>query len=110
MPTNVGEARIKYKVRAPATTGDEHFERAYRVQMNTLEQMAFFLPSLWLCTFFLSDITAAAGGVTWIIGRTVYALAYIRDPQSRGRGMMISLVAQIGLFLGASVGVVWSFF
>jgi hypothetical protein len=33
---NVGEARIKYKVRAPATTGDEHFERAYRVQMNTL--------------------------------------------------------------------------
>ena len=45
---NVGEARRKYEVRAPATTGNEHFERAYRVQMNTLEQMAFFLPSLWL--------------------------------------------------------------
>ena len=52
---NVAEARIKYKVRAPAVTGDEHFDRAYRVQMNTLEQMTFFLPSLWLCAFYLSE-------------------------------------------------------
>jgi glutathione S-transferase len=107
---NVAEARIKYKVRAPAVTGDEQFERAYRVQMNTLEQMAFFLPSLWLCAFYLSDIAAAVGGVVWIVGRGVYALAYIQDPASRGRGMMISLAAQIGLFLGALAGVIWSFF
>ena len=78
--------------------------------MNALEQMAFFLPSLWLCAFYLSDIAAATGGVVWIVGRAVYALAYIRDPASRGRGMMISLVAPIGLFLGALVGVVCSFF
>jgi glutathione S-transferase len=60
---NVGEARIKYKVRAPAVAGNEHFERAYRVQMNTLEQLAFFIPSMWLCALYLSDIAAAAGGV-----------------------------------------------
>ena len=86
---NVGEARRKYEVRAPATTGNEHFERAYRVQMNTLEQMAFFLPSLWLCAIFLSDLAAAIGGIVWIGGRTLYALAYIHDPASRGRGMML---------------------
>lgn len=107
---NVGEARIKYKVRAPAVAGNEHFERAYRVQMNTLEQLAFFIPSMWLCALYLSDIAAAVGGVVWIVGRAVYALAYIRDPASRGTGMMISLAAQIGLFLGAAIGVVWSFF
>ena len=59
---NVGEARRKYGVRAPATTGNEHFERAYRVQMNTLEQMAFFLPSLWLCAIFLSTSPRRSAG------------------------------------------------
>jgi glutathione S-transferase len=107
---NVGEARRKYEVRAPATTGNEHFERAYRVQMNTLEQMAFFLPSLWLCAVFLSDLAAAIGGMVWVGGRALYALAYIRDPASRGRGMMVSFVAQSALYLGALFGVVRSFF
>ena len=106
---NVMEARRKYEVRAPATTGNEHFERAYRVQMNTLEQMAFVLPSLWLCATFLFDLAAAIGGIVWIAGRALYALAYIHDPASRGRGMMISFVTQIALFLGALFGVVRSF-
>jgi glutathione S-transferase len=107
---NVGEARRKYEVRAPATTGNEHFERAYRVQMNTLEQMAFFLPSLWLCAIFLSDLAAAIGGIVWVGGRALYALAYIHEPKSRGRGMMISFVAQSALYLGALFAVVRSFF
>jgi glutathione S-transferase len=107
---NVGEARRKYEVRAPATTGNEHFERAYRVQMNTLEQMAFFLPSLWLCAIFLSDLAAAIGGIVWVSGRVLYALAYIHEPKSRGRGMMIAFVAQSALYLGALFGVVRSFF
>jgi glutathione S-transferase len=107
---NVGEARRKYEVRAPATTGNEHFERAYRVQMNTLEQMAFFLPALWLCAIFLSDIAAAVIGIVWVGGRALYALAYINDPASRGRGMMISFIAASALYLGALFGVVRSFF
>ena len=35
------------------------FERAYRVQMNTLEQMVFFLPALWLYALLVSDAGAA---------------------------------------------------
>jgi len=34
---NVGKARAKYEVKAPATSGHEMFDRAYRIQMNTLE-------------------------------------------------------------------------
>jgi glutathione S-transferase len=103
---NVGKAREKYAVKAPAVTGNEHFERAYRVQMNMLEQMAFFLPSLWLCALLLSDKIAAAVGLVWIVGRALYSVAYIRDPSTRGKGMMIAFVAAIVLFLGAVVGLV----
>ena len=35
-----GLARQKHQVKAPATAGHEMFERAYRVQLNTLEAPA----------------------------------------------------------------------
>ena len=101
-----GQARAKYRIKAPAVTGHENFERAYRVQMNTLEQMAFFLPALWLCAVLLSDKGAAVGGLIWVIGRAVYAVSYLDAPQKRGPGMGISMLAQIGLFLGAVYGLV----
>jgi glutathione S-transferase len=101
-----GQARAKYRIKAPAVTGHENFERAYRVQMNTVEQMVFFLPALWLCAVLLSDKGAAVGGLIWIIGRAVYAVSYWDAPEKRGPGMAISMLAQIGLFLAALYGLV----
>jgi glutathione S-transferase len=101
-----GQARAKYRIKAPAVTGHENFERAYRVQMNTVEQMVFFLPALWLCAVLLSDKGAAAGGLIWVIGRAVYAISYLDAPEKRGPGMGISMLAQIGLLLGAAYGLV----
>ena len=109
MLMNAGWARTKYKVKAPAVAGNEQFERAYRIQMNTLEQLVFFLPSMWLYALLLNDKNAAAIGVIWILGRAIYAVAYTRNPASRGLGYLISLVAQIGLFLGAAYGVLKAF-
>ena len=103
---NAGRARGKYGVKAPAVTGNEHFERAYRVQMNTLEQMAFFLPSMWLYALLLSDKGAAIGGLIWIVGRAIYAVAYTRNPSSRGLGFGIAMLAEVGMFLGATYGVI----
>ena len=103
---NAGRARGKYGVKAPAVTGNEHFERAYRVQMNTLEQMAFFLPSMWLYALLLTDKGAAAGGLIWIVGRAIYAVAYTRNPSSRGLGFGIAMLAEVGMFLGAAYGVI----
>jgi len=102
----VGQARGKYSIKAPAVTGHENFERAYRVQMNTVENMVFFLPALWLCAVLVSDMGAAIGGLIWVIGRAVYAVAYLNDPAKRGPGMGITALAQIGLFLAAVYGVV----
>jgi glutathione S-transferase len=102
----VARARAQYGIKAPAVTGNEHFERAYRVQMNTLEQMALFLPALWLYAAYVSDRGAAVGGLIWVVGRVIYALAYVRDPASRGPGAMVTLLATAGLWLGAAYGVV----
>lgn len=106
---NVGRARARYGVKAPAVIGNEQFERAYRVQMNTLEQMVFFLPSLWLCALLLSDKAAAAAGLVWVIGRAIYAVSYIRDPALRGPGMMVSMLAAMALFAGAAFGLLRTF-
>lgn len=100
------QARGKYAIKAPAVAGDENFERVYRVQMNTAEQMVFFLPALWLCAVLLSDIGAAVGGLVWVIGRAVYAASYLEAPHKRGPGVMITMLAQTGLFLGALYGLV----
>jgi glutathione S-transferase len=43
--TAVGKARARYKVHAPATTGNEMFERYFRVQMNTLELLILLVPA-----------------------------------------------------------------
>src|SRR6266404_1868514 len=44
---DVSRARAHYGIRAPSTSGDEQFERIYRVHMNTLENALVFLPALW---------------------------------------------------------------
>jgi glutathione S-transferase len=106
---NVAVARGRFKVKAPAVSGDENFERAYRVQMNTLEQLMFFLPSMWLYAVTLNDIGAAAGGAIWIVGRLIYAFSYVKDPATRSSGFTIAFVAAVGLFLGAAYGVVRTF-
>jgi glutathione S-transferase len=102
----VARARVRYGIKAPAVTGNEHFERAYRVQMNTVEQIVFFLPALWLCAVLMSDIVAAIGGLIWVIGRALYAVSYVDDPAKRGPGMGIAMLAQYALWLGAAAGLV----
>lgn len=102
----VAQARAKYGIKAPAVSGNEHFERAYRVQMNTIEQIVFFLPAMWLCAVLLSDIAAAVGGVIWVISRVIYAVSYVKDPATRGPATVVSVFAQYALWLGAAAGLV----
>jgi MAPEG family len=59
----VSKARVAFGVKVPATSGNPDFERVFRVQMNTLEWMPIFLPSLWLFAIYISDIGAALLGL-----------------------------------------------
>ena len=101
---NSGRNRVKHKVIAPAVTGNEAYERANRVQMNTLEHLAIFLPGLWLYGYSLSYQLAAWIGLAWIAGRLVYGIAYLRDPAKRAPGMIVTLVTELWLLLGGLYG------
>ncbi|MBC3870874.1 MAPEG family protein [Undibacterium oligocarboniphilum] len=99
-----GRARGRYQVKAPAVDGPPEFLRALRVQMNTLEQLAFFLPSLWLCAFWFSDRWAALTGAVWVVSRIWYALAYFRNPAKRASGFVLSVTSAFILLLLAVAG------
>ncbi len=102
--TRVGGARARHEIKAPATTGHPIFERHYRVQLNTIEQLVVFLPALWLFGYYLNAVVAAALGLLFVIGRVVYALGYVRDPEKRGAGALITFGANLALTIGALVG------
>ena len=99
-----GKARAKSGVKAPAMFGDPDFERALRVQMNTLEWLPIFLPALWLAALYVNDALAAALGVVWIAGRLLYARGYAQAANKRGRGFTVQLVAAAALWLIALFG------
>jgi glutathione S-transferase len=101
---NVGRMRGRYGVKAPATTGHELFERAYRVHQNTLEQLVVFLPSLYLFAAFVSAPIAAGLGLVFVVGRALYFRGYQADPEKRGPGFGIGFIASNLLLLGGLVG------
>lgn len=101
----VGRARGKYGIHAPATTGHPGFERAYRVQMNTLENTVMFLPCLWLAAHFGYAAWAGIAGLVWVIGRAWYTAAYLGDAGKRGPGFMVSMIAWAVVFILAIIGV-----
>ncbi len=102
----VGAARAKYEVEAPATTGHPIFERKLRVQQNTLEQLVIFLPGIWLFGVYVSPGIAALVGVLFIVGRAIYAISYVAEPSKRTVGFMITFAAEAILVIGALVGAV----
>ena len=103
---NVGRARDKYKIAAPAVAGHPVFERHFRIQMNTLEQLVGFLPALWLYAWYGSPAWAAVLGGIWIVGRIAYLVTYARDPRQRGAGFALAAGAAALLWMGAAGHVV----
>lgn len=102
----VGAMRGKHGIKAPACMGHPEFERAYRVQMNTLEQMGITFPLFWVATLFpLTFVQVVpAIGVVWVVGRILYMRAYMADPGRRLVGMMIGLFCNVALLVLAVGG------
>jgi glutathione S-transferase len=103
----VSKARTVSGIQAPAISGNPDFERVFRVQMNTLEWMPIFLPSLWLFAVYVSDGIAAALGLVWIAGRILYITGYSQAANKRGTGFGIQAAAAGLLCLGALGAIVW---
>jgi glutathione S-transferase len=105
---NVGRARGKFGIAAPAMEGPVEFQSVLRVQTNTLEQLVLHLPAMWLCAVALDDEWAAIAGAVWVVGRIIYALGYYKDPKRRGTGFTIGLLATVTLMVGAASGLIQS--
>lgn len=97
----VGSYRGQYGVAAPAVSGAPEFERMFRVQQNTMEQLVVFLPTLWIFGHLVRPAYAAGFGLVFIVGRFLYRAEYLKDPASRSPGFAMS-------FLPTAVMLVWS--
>lgn len=102
----VGQARGKYNVKAPAVTGADGFERIYRVQMNTLEQIVMFVPALYIAARYWPATWVAGLGAVYLVGRIIYWRAYTRDPASRGLGFLLSFAPTVVLALVSLAGAI----
>jgi glutathione S-transferase len=100
-----GRARGAYGVKAPAVNGHPEFEKRFRAQQNTLEQLMLFLPSLWVFSLAVSPFWGGIIGLGFVVGRILYVAGYIRDPASREVGFVIGAVAVVILLLGGLAGV-----
>ncbi len=102
----VGTSRVNFGVVAPATSGHPEWERMYRVQQNTVEQLVVFLPSLWLFSMLVNPMVGAGVGAVFVIGRAMYYVGYVKDPGSRTTGFLIGFLANVVLLLGALGGTI----
>lgn len=101
----VGLARGKYNVQAPACEGDENWNRLFRVQQNTMEQLIVFIPACYAFAYYLSELWVLIPGVVFILGRLLYSSEYLQNPKTRTPGMALTLLANVVLVLGALFGV-----
>ena len=101
MSLQVGRARAKCGIQAPAMTGDPVLERTIRAHYNTLEWLPLLLVPMWLFAIYWSDMVAAILGLVWIVGRIVYQLGYVADPKKREAGFLIQALAVAVLLFGS---------
>ena len=102
----VGTSRAKYGVVAPAISGDPVWERMFRVQQNTVEQLIIFIPALWIFSNFVSPVIGAGIGVVFLVARPIYYLGYVKDPAARTSGFVVGFLANVVLVLGSIGGVI----
>jgi hypothetical protein len=102
----VGSARGRFGVKAPAITGNDTFERYFRVQQNTMELLVVFVPGLYLFSHYFNPLIAVALGVIYLIGREVYAASYVKDPAKRSAGYGMSFLPAVILLAGGLIGAV----
>lgn len=105
----VGFSRGKYGVVAPKTTGNDQWERLFRVQQNTMEQLVIFIPAIVIFSHTVSIQWALLPGVLFIVGRQAYYHLYTKNPESRALGMVLSFFSNIGMLLAVLVALVLNY-
>lgn len=106
-----GFSRGKYGIKAPAVSGDENWERFYRVQMNTLEQLIVFIPAIYAFGYFVNSQLGCAIGCVFVIGRGLYFWGYTSpDTNKRTPGFVMTFFSNQILVFGSLIGAIWNIF
>ncbi len=100
----VGRSRQRHGVMPPQMGGPPAFERALRVQQNTLEQVVIMLPALWVAVMVSNPLAASLVGAIWVVGRIAYAVGYLQAAEQRTVGFVLSFLASTVLLVMALVG------
>jgi len=103
----VGAARGRYGVKAPAISGNEVFERYFRVQQNTVETLVIFLPGIYLFSRYVNPVWAAGLGAVYLVGRQLYSFSYVKNPASRGPGFGMSILPIMVMLVGGLGAAIW---
>lgn len=106
----VGSMRGKHGVKAPAVAGHADFERMFRIQQNTMEQLVVFVPALWIFARYVNPLWAAGLGLVFIIGRFIYRSSYLKDPANRGMGFTITFLPTAVMLVWGLIAVLRSYF
>ena len=81
---------------------DPHLMASFRNQMNLLEHLILFLPTLWIFAFGVSDGTAATVGLGYFVDRVLYARNYLN---SHRVGYTLAGMAMLVLLVGAAASI-----
>jgi glutathione S-transferase len=100
----VGLMRGKFNVPAPKCIGNDTWERMFRVQQNTMEQLVIFIPGMIFFSTYVSTTWAVVLGCAFVAGRAIYSYRYISDPASRSPGAGMSMLSNMILVIGSLVG------
>ncbi len=106
----VGSMRGKHGIKAPAMSGHPEFERMFRIQQNTMEQLVVFVPALWIFARYVNPMWAAGMGLVFIVGRFIYRSSYLKDPASRSMGFTITFLPTAVMLVWGLIGALRSYF
>lgn len=100
----VAIARGKLGIAAPAMSGTPEFECLVRVHLNTLERLVLFLPLMWMAAQFWNPTWVALVGVVFLLGRMLYWKGYVKSPEARSWGNIVTMLPIGALLLANLVG------
>ena len=102
---SAGIKRDTYEVEAPMISGNEIWQRHFRVQQNTLEQLIIFIPGMLAFSVYVSATWVVLPGVVFLVSRQLYAYLYVKEPKSRAPGFVPSFLSSMVLVFGSLIGI-----
>ena len=106
----VGRARQRLRIEAPAVSGNDEFDRYFRAHQNSLEQLIVFLPAVLVAAYLGYSITGFVCGAFYLAGRAIYFRSYVKDPKKRTLGFVLSFFSTVILIMTSFVSSILNFF